>query len=428
MDNGLTFPRFATTSLREALEDTPVVVIQGARQVGKSTLAHAVRPPSDDIVVVTLDDPLTRAQAEQDPAFFVTQAGHGTLVIDEAQRVPSLILPLKASVDRDRRPGRFLLTGSADLLRVKGVGDSLAGRAETIELKPFSQGELARRKTPEDFVHWILGDPEPGRFSPLEPERVIAGGYPVPAQRMARRAASWFDAYIDRLADHDASELATRGYSVSMRKLLELIAVGGQQEVVPAKVARTLGISPTTVDSYLRQTSVMRLITVLPPWTRSLRGRVARRPKIGLNDTGLSAALTQFTIEKALTLGGREYYGALVEQFVVQELAKQRTWSRERFSLYHYRELDGLEVDLIVELADGRLLAIEVKSSQSPTERSWRNLVRFRERVPDRDVTGVCFYTGTQVGRIADWLHLLPVTSLWEHADNEFSTTQTRDL
>ena len=159
----------------------------------------------------------------------------------------------------------------------------------------------------------------------------------------------------------------------------------------------------------------MRLVASLPSWGRSQRGRVARRPKICLHDTGLSAALATFTTAHALTIGGREYYGALVEQFVALELVKQQAWSRTPYSLYHFRDLDGLEVDLIIELADGRLLAVEVKSSTSITEKAWTNLIRFKDRFPDRDITGACLHAGTQTAVIDGWLHILPITALWQH-------------
>lgn len=408
------FRRHLETPLVEALSDTPVIVLQGARQVGKSTLAGWVAADRD-AVVVTLDDPAVLAVAESDPAFFVAQADDRLLIIDEAQRSPGLILPLKAAVDRDRRPGRFLLTGSADLLQVKGVGDSLAGRAETFELCPLSQGELARRDTPEDFVSWLLSDPVTHAFDPLEPGTVVIGGYPEAHTRSRKRTQAWFESYASRLSDHDARELHGGGYADHLRALLAIFATGPQQEVVRARLAREIGVSENTIEAYLRTATTMRLLTTLQPWGRNLRGRVTRRPKTSLNDTGFAAALAGFTESQALTLGGREYFGALVEQLAVLELEKQRGWSDESYRMYHYRDTDGLEVDLVLELADGRLVAIEIKGATDVDARAWRNLERFRERFADRDVTGVCLYTGTRPWKLYGWLHVLPVTTLWQH-------------
>lgn len=414
MEGSQHYPRHASRTAREALADTPVVVIQGARQVGKSTLAAALAREATDVVSVTLDDPGTLAVAEADPVFFVEQAGRGLLVIDEAQRAPGLILPLKAAVDRDRRPGRFLLTGSADLLQVKGVGDSLAGRAETVELMALSQGELSRRETPEDFVSWVLGGVDARQFGALEPHAVVAGGYPEAVRRNPARASRWFTSYIERLADHDARELQSGGYADHMRTLLSLIAAGGQAELVKARLARAMGVAENSVDAYIRLASTMRLIMLVPSWGRSSRGRIARRPKACLSDTGLSAHLAGFSSEKARTVGGREYFGSLVEQFCALELARQQTWSAETWNLFHFRDHEGLEVDFVIELADGRLIAIEVKSALGVTEKAWAPLERFRTRFADRDVTGVVLHGGSQVAHLGKWLHVLPITALWQ--------------
>ena len=415
MEGPRNYPRYASKAVREACTDTPVVVIQGARQVGKSTLASLMAGEVNGAVSVTLDDPATLAFAESDPVSFVEQAGDRLLVIDEAQRAPGLILPLKASVDRDRRPGRFLLTGSADLLQVKGVSDSLAGRAETVELMPLSQGELARRGEPEDFISWLLSGAHGSGFSPVAPDAVAAGGYPEAVRRSPARAGRWFSAYVERLADHDARELQQGGYSTHMHTLLELIAAGGEAELVKAKLARNMGIAENSVGVYVRLATTMRLLTFLPSWGRSPRGRISRRPKVGLTDTGLSAHLTGFSADHARTVGGREYFGALTEQFVALELQKQAGWSATSYNLFHFRDHDGLEVDIVAELPDSRLIAIEVKSSQTVTSDAWAGLERFRARHADREVTGVLLHGGGQVSHLYGWLHVLPIASLWEH-------------
>ena len=286
----------------EALGDTPVVVIQGARQVGKSTLAGMVSARRAS-VTVTLDDDQTRLAAQEDPVSFLRQAGDSLLVIDEAQRVPELILPLKAEVDRDRRPGRFLLTGSADLLMVKGVGDSLAGRAESAELLPLSQGELARRPQPEDFVSFVLAGARGGGGSRLDADAVVRGGYPEAVARSEGGARRWFDNYTARLADHDARELHQGGYADQLSRLLSLVAVGGMSELVKARFAREWSVSEATLDAYLRLMRTMRLLVELPAWGRTARSRVIRKPKVALTDCGLSASLAGFTATKASDTG-----------------------------------------------------------------------------------------------------------------------------
>ena len=408
------FRRHLESRVNEAVSDTPVIVLQGARQVGKSTLAGWLAE-QHGAVMVTLDDPGVQVVASSDPGFFVGQALDRMLVIDEAQRAPEIILPLKAAVDRDRRPGRFLLTGSADLLQVKGVGDSLAGRAETFDLWPLSQGELARRESPEDFVTWLLAQPAGGVFDRLAPEVVLRGGYPEVQARSESRAHAWFESYTTRLAEHDARELVGGGYGDQLRVMLSIIAASGQHEVVRARIARELGVAENTVAAYLRTATTMRLLAHVPSWGRSLRGRAAKRPKSSLNDTGFAAGLTGFTTSQAASLGGREFFGALVEQFVALEIAKQRAWSSTPYRIHHYRDTDGLEVDLVLELADGRLVAIEVKSATDVNEKAWRNVERFRDRFHDRHIIGVCLYAGDRSWRLHDWLHILPITSVWQH-------------
>lgn len=409
------YPRFLDGHLREILSDTPVAIIQGARQVGKSTLAGMTVEP-DRTAFVTLDDPLNRDYAEADPVRFLRQAADRTLVIDEVQRVPSLLLPLKAEVDRDRRPGKFLLTGSADLLRTPGVGDSLAGRAETLHLSPLSQGEIHRHGQPDDFVSALLHNDlrlQDFRSAPLEAETVTTGGYPSVLSRGNRRKVDWFLAYAERLATHDAAQITEGKYAANFLSLVKVIAASGLSELVRVKIARSLDISPTTVSAYVDLLERMNLLVQVPAWTPSLRGRVVRRPKVSLNDTGLSAALASFTPDDAIHVGGREYYGSLVEQFVALELLKQRSWSATPFDLFHYRENDGLEVDLVIKLPGRSLVAVEVKTTMTPTRSHWVNLQRFRSRFDDWDVRGVLLHGGDQSVQIQDWLHLLPIQSLW---------------
>jgi len=414
--NSALLPRFARRAVDTAMADTPILVLQGARQVGKSTLATQVSLDHGG-VFVSLDNYNTLRFIREDPVAFIEQRPHGELVvIDEAQRAPELVLPLKASVDRDRRPGRFLLTGSADLLRVKGVADSLAGRAETIEMLPLSQGELSKRAHPEDFIAWLLGQAMPQhRLTPLEPDTIVRGGFPEPRLRTESRSRAWFSSYVSRLADHDAKELHQGGYPDQLAALLRIIAAQPQSELVMSKIARSLGIAESTADAYLRLATTMRLVVRTPSWSQSPRGRVVRRPKVCLTDSGLAASLARFTAPMAASPGGREYFGALLEQFVTLELMKQASWSTCPFSLYHFRDRDGLEVDLIVETFDGHLIAIEVKSTRTLSSSLWANLVKFRDRFADRPITGVVLHAGDTSAVMHGWLYALPVTTLWEH-------------
>lgn len=399
---------------REALEDTPILVLQGARQVGKSTLARDLVAESG--TYVNLDDEQARAFAAEDATGFVRQAGDGILVIDEAQRSPHLILALKSEVDRDRRPGRFILTGSVDLLGARGVGDSLAGRAETLRVHPLSPGEIHQRPTPEDFITWIVmgapGDVEP---APKLAHTVVAGGFPEPLKRTSRtRRDRWYASYVERLARHDAAEITTGAFADNLIRLLRIVAARGQSELVKAKLARELNVSEGTVTNYLDLCRRLYLMDALPSWGSGYSGRETRRPKLALGDTGLAAHLTGFAPEAARSVGGHEYFGTLVEQFVAAELRKQQGWTSTPYQLFHYRHREA-GVDIVVELRDGSLVLIEVKSALSVGRDAWRPMQQLKDRLSDRVRARIVLYAGDQTQRMRDQQYLLPLSALWAH-------------
>lgn len=407
-------PRHLRGLCEQVLADTPILVLQGARQVGKSTLARQLSP--ENSMHVNLDERRWRDYAQEDPEGFVAQHPDGLLVIDEAQRAPELVLALKAAVDSDRRPGRYLLTGSVDLFQTRGVGDSLAGRKESVLVSPFSMGEVERRTEPEDFVPWLLAGAHGRVDPPIDLARmVVGGGFPEPLKRSDdRRAGRWFADYVDALVQHDAAEVSDGPFTDHLASTLRWLATQGQTELVKARLARHLGVAETTADNYLRLIWRMFLARSYPSWGIGIAGRETRRPKVSLLDTGLASFLTGFKVEQAATVGGREFYGLLLEQFVANELAKQREWSDTEYRLYHYRRRDE-EVDLIVELADGSLILVEVKAALGVGGGSWQALSAARAQFGDRVKAGVVFYTGSDVLHPFGWLHVLPVWALWRH-------------
>lgn len=420
-------PRHAVMLAREILEDSPLLVVQGARQVGKSTLLKQALS-SKDAHFISLDDTLERSFAQLDPASFLAQQPDKTLVIDEAQRVPALALELKRTIDADRRPGRFAVTGSSDLLRTPGVSDSLAGRAEFLRLYPFTPGEMVERAHPEDWVSWILngaesvaGNASSEGFTSGETLRqiVVEGGYPVPAQRDGeRRKARWFDSYLSSLVQHDAVELAAGDFAEHLSALLRYLAAQGQSEFVKAKTARALGVSETALTSYLSLAERMYLIDSTPGWGIGFTNRSVKRPKVAIADSGLACFLAGLTVDKARTAGGAELFGAVLEGFVATQLRAQAAWSKERYTVHHFRERDR-EVDLLVELADSRLVLIEVKAAMSVDERAWRSLDAIAARLGDRVAARVLCYTGSRAITLnrgdGPPLYVLPVATLWEH-------------
>jgi predicted AAA+ superfamily ATPase len=321
-------PRHVMPAVLESLADTRVVVVQGARQVGKTTLVSQVIDHLGGHLV-TLDDDLVREAALTDPAEFLRQNPNSLLAIDEVQRVPGLVLALKAAVDRDPRPGRFLLTGSANLLRLPAMQDSLAGRAESIDLHGFSQGELTG--VHEHFVDRLLsGDAfldhrsDLGRADYLD--LACAGGYPeAVARRPGRRRSAWFDNYVRRIVERDAPDVSGLQRLDELPLLLRLLAARNSGELNITGLACDTGIPTRTLGPYLDLLETLFLIQRLPAWSANLSQRIVSRPKITFHDSGLAARLVNVSAAGASTGINGEVAGHLLEGFVAGELRRQLT-------------------------------------------------------------------------------------------------------
>lgn len=412
-------PRHVERLLREALSDTPVVTLQGARQTGKSTLVSKLAE-SFGASLFTMDDAATRSAAETDPTGFVESVGAGLVVLDEIQRMPGVILPIKASVDADRRPGRFLLTGSADLLRVPGAEDSLAGRAETVRLAPLSQGELSDRL--DDFVAalWSHLDDVRGLAGFTTSvtradvvRRLCAGGLPEAASRAARRRSAWLEDYTERLLRRDAQELAATPPEL-LRRVLDFIAARQAGELVVAHVARHVGVAESTARAYIDRLEALFLVEFVPAWSRSASNRLVRKAKVLVADSALAAHLVDVTEDDLLSPLGLNQFGPLLEGFVAAELLRQRTWSDVRYRLSHYRESGGAEVDLMITGPGGAVIGVEVKATVEAKPAHFAGLRAARDRIGADFKAGVVLYCGPRAWSFGEGLLALPVSALWE--------------
>jgi uncharacterized protein len=288
-------PRWLAARIREALTDTPVVAIVGPRQAGKSTLMEAIIGVQQGWTAWTLDDLNVLERAVTDPAALIA-AAPGPVAIDEVQRAPQLLLAIKAAVDRDRRPGRFLITGSADVFALPRVGDALTGRVETIALRPFSQGELAGRR--EDFVAWAFGDDEPRPSRPVDDlaDRVLTGGFPPATERRsAHRRRAWFDAYLATSLQRDVHDVAGIARLSDLPRLARLVAARTARPVNLSEMSRTSGLPTSTLTRYLQVLRALFLVEEVPAWAANAGKRLARRPKLLISDTGLGGALLGMT-------------------------------------------------------------------------------------------------------------------------------------
>ncbi len=411
-------PRHLEPVAERMLGNFPAVVIQGARQVGKSTFAQVLMARRPHLAR-TLDDPGVLAAARFDPVAFVDQAPGRALVIDEIQRAPGLILALKAAIDRDRTPGRFLVTGSADLLRLERSADSLAGRAVSLDMYGLSQGEILRIS--DDFPSVVLASLQADRSDASLPgwsrERLVGalsrGGYPQMQQLDDDLGRTWIDSYLARIIQRDAADVH-RVQPARLRSVLRLIAANQAGELVKARVADQASLPATTLPVYLDVLQALQLIHLVPAWTPKLTRREIARPKALVLDPALALRLARLTPGQLERVTGAEFLGGMLEGFVASELLKQQGWTATPFELQHYRDRDGREVDLILELSDGRVIAIEVKATRTPRAEHFEGLRILGERLGGGFVAGFLLHLGSAPQRFGDRLWALPVNSLWQ--------------
>jgi predicted AAA+ superfamily ATPase len=398
-----------------ALRDTPVVYLQGPRQAGKSTLAQALRHDGYDAEYFTLDDAATLAAAQGDPDGFVSGLP-GRVILDEVQRVPELFRAVKRSVDVQRKPGRFLLTGSAQALVLPKLSDSLAGRMEVLTLWPFSQGEIGGRK--EGFIDACFGrEFKPGAFRdtgwPSLTERIVRGGYPeVLTRDEGTRRRAWFGSCITTILERDVRDLANVSGLRDLPRLLRLAASRAMGLLNFADLSRDAAMPQTTLQRYWALFEATFLVRTLPPWHSNLGLRMVKTPKVLLGDTGLLCHLLGL---EALRLQADDLMtGAALECFVAGEMTKQITWSQTLPGLFHYRTHTQREVDFVLEDARGRLVGIEVKKSASVTSSDFKGLRHLADLTGKRFLRGILLYTGSTSVAFGANLFAVPVSALWQ--------------
>ncbi len=406
--------RHITERLQQALADTPVVLVNGARQTGKSTLAQSPELTSPGRQYLTFDDPGALAAAKRDPNGFI--AGLNVQVtLDEVQHVPELFPALKMAVDRNRAPGKFLLTGSANVMLLPKLSESLAGRMEILTLWPFSQGEIAGVR--EDFVDQLFSRQIvwPTRKNVRRDElfeKVLAGGYPqVIARNSAARRKAWLQSYLMTILQRDIRELANISDLTAVPRLLSVAAARAGGLLNFADLSRTLALPQTTLKRYFALLEATFLVQLLRPWSGNLGQRVIQTPKIYLNDTGLLAHLLDLTLNRLEVDAGLA--GGVLENFVLMELRKQATWTEHQPQFFYWRTVTGQEVDIVLENSAGRLVGVEVKASATLGTNDVRGLQALANTVGKRWIRGVVLYTGTDVIPFGGNLHGVPLSLLW---------------
>jgi hypothetical protein len=404
------YRRLAEPRLVEALADTPVVLIHGPRQCGKTTLALQVGKRRG-YRYYTFDDAATLASARADINGFVDRLERRA-ILDEVQRVPELFAALKPVIDENRRSARFILTGSSNVLLVPRLSDSLAGRMEIFRLYPLAQIELAR--TPPTFLDTLFSAaqefPHAGREGDKLAERIVRGGYPVVQLRTPRRRQDWLANYVETLVQRDVRNIARIGSLDALPKLLTLAATQTARLANLSALAGGFELSRPTIRSYLTLIERLFLVEFLPPWFGNRVKRLIKTPKLHFGDTGLACSLLRCGATELDDQ--RELLGQMLETFVFGEIARQASAHPERIALHHFRDRDGYEVDIVVQLGT-RYAGIEVKAARSVGERTFRGLKRLREILGARFHAGIVLYDGDHLLPFGDRLIAVPLSALW---------------
>jgi predicted AAA+ superfamily ATPase len=407
------FPRFIQPLLAEALADTPVVLIHGPRQCGKTTLARAFGR-AHGYAYFSFDDPVLLAAAAADPVAFVGDLPERA-VLDEVQRAPQIFTSLKAAVDRRRAPGRLILTGSSNTLLVPRLADSLVGRIEILRLHPLAQCELAAR--PPGFLDRLFaGSFKTRAYERLRdqlPERIAAGGFPAAlVRRTPRRRAAWYRDYVQTLVQREVRDLADVRALDALPRLLALAAAQTARLLNVTDLASPFQLSRPTIRDYVTLLERVFALEMLPPWHSNLLSRLIKTPKLHVGDTGVACALL------GLDAGGlardRTRLGPLLETFAFQELRRHASWHGGQILFHHFRDKDGLEVDIVLERDAHEVAGIEVKATATVTAADFGGLRKLEQTAGKRFAAGVVLYDGEASARFGDRLFAVPVRVLWE--------------
>lgn len=411
MESPPLLPRRIEPRIAEALLDTPVVLLAGPRQAGKTTLVRHIAA-QQGLRYLTLDDGLTLLSAREDPVGMVRSLDRA--VIDEIQRAPQLLLAIKKSVDEDRRPGRFLLTGSANLMALPTVADSLAGRMETLSLLPLSQSEMALRQAnwiDQAFAGRLLQASTPAVGEALV-ERVLRGGYPEAVARPAgRRRTTWARQYIDALIERDVRDIAHIDKLDQLPRFLRALAHTAGQMCNYTQLGAQVGLDGKTALRYCGVFEQMYLLQRIDVWARNRLSRVVKTAKLQFLDAGLLASLLDLTAQEVAQ--DRTRFGNVLETFVFGELLKHSTTAQDDYRLMYYRDADKFEVDVVIENAAGQLVGVEVKAAATVKASDLRGLKKWAALAGPQFRLGVVLYDGTETLPLGDGLWAAPLSSLW---------------
>jgi len=413
MNKGKLYTRYTEVRLVEALDDTPIVLVHGPRQCGKTTLSRLAGDPRG-FAYFNFDDDVALAAAQADPVGFVDALPERT-ILDEVQRTPRLFPAIKRIVDRRRIPGRFILTGSANVLLMPKLSESLAGRMEILRLHPFAQCELVG--CAGGFLEALFS----AAFKTRTYERlgaelaecVVAGGYPAALKRKTpRRRAAWYRIYIETLVQRDVRDLARIRSLDALPRLLALAAGQTARLLNVSDLAGPFQLSRPTIREYITLLERLFIVEELPPWLTNRLGRLVKSPKLHLGDTGLACVL--LGLDAVALTKDRMVFGQLLETFVFQELRRQASWHADQIRFHHFRDKDGFEVDLVLERGGRELAGVAVKAAASVTTADFRGLRKLKDAAGSRFAAGVLLYDGEASVSFGNGLFAVPIRAIWE--------------
>ena len=390
-----------------ALQDTPVVLLQGPRQCGKTTLSQLVGHKLG-YEYISFDDLSTYKSAQEDPQSFINDLTRPT-IIDEVQRVPEVLLPIKAQVDKWRQPGQFLITGSVNVFHFPKVLDSLAGRIEALNLHPLSQLEI------EQKTFWFLDHLFQPRFNFKKftqndiKNRIIGGGYPAALQREGHRRVAWYVNYIETLLQHDALKWAGLRFTDLLPDLIEVACQHTAQLLNINTLSKTFKTNHTTISNYLGVLEKLFLIKILPAWHSHKKS--VKASKLHITDSGFASALLQLNTNNLSQDGN--LYGRVFESFILQELQRQASASQKGYRFFHYRENDRFEVDIVIAQGRQKLVGLEMKTSATLNDHDFRGLKRLEQVAGKQFICGAILYQGNNILRFGEKLVAIPAQALW---------------
>ena len=409
--------RRIATNVLDRLHDEPVVALQGPRTVGKSTLLADIAR-RHGVQVIDLDQPAVRDAVSSDPATFVS--GPTPVCIDEFQKAPVVLDAIKAELNRNLAPGRFVITGSTRFDALPTAAQALTGRIHIVDVLPFSQGEMTAHN--EDFLGTALSQPE-SLVSPIQSkstragyiDRLCTGGMPLAMARTPEGRRRWFDDYVRMSLERDIRDLANVRHGELLPALLRRLAGQTAQVLNMARAGSSVGLKAATTETYTKLLEALFLIRRLPAWGRTLRARAGASPKVHVLDSGLAARLLGLTPERLVgpDPAARVEFGHLFETFVVGELLKQVSWTEDIASVGHWRTHDGQEADLVIERVDGSVVAFEVKAASRIDRRDASGLRALRETLGDSFLAGFAVCTGEVSYRLEDRIYVVPADRLW---------------